>query len=89
MSISTPLKRFLDEKQIPYSVMTNAKAYTAECSRIHVQASSNTAFEGVSGVSALADGRRQHGVPARVFLKKRRAFTRACREERAQALRRA
>ena len=30
MSISTRLKGFLDEKQIPYSVMTHTMAYTAQ-----------------------------------------------------------
>jgi prolyl-tRNA editing enzyme YbaK/EbsC (Cys-tRNA(Pro) deacylase) len=30
MSISTRLKGFLDENQIPYSVMTHATAYTAQ-----------------------------------------------------------
>ncbi len=30
MSISTRLKGFLDENQIPYSVMTHTSAYTAQ-----------------------------------------------------------
>ena len=30
MSISTRLKSFLDENQIPYSVMTHTTAYTAQ-----------------------------------------------------------
>jgi len=30
MSISTRLKGFLDENQIPYSVLTNATAYTGQ-----------------------------------------------------------
>ena len=30
MSISIRLKNFLDEKQIPYSVLTHTTAYTAE-----------------------------------------------------------
>ena len=30
MSISTRLKSFLDENQIPYSVMTHMRAYTAQ-----------------------------------------------------------
>jgi hypothetical protein len=30
MSISTRLKSFLDENQIPYSVMTHTRAYTAQ-----------------------------------------------------------
>ena len=33
MSISTRLKSFLDENQIPYSVMTHTTAYTAQVRR--------------------------------------------------------
>src|SRR5260370_39820498 len=39
MSISTRLKGFLDEYQIPYSVMTHTTAYTAQGAAVTMQIS--------------------------------------------------
>ncbi len=39
MSISTRLKGFLDENQIPYSVLTHATAYTAQGAAATMQTS--------------------------------------------------